>query len=141
MNGGGVKCWGAGFLGQLGNGLRLDQRTPNDVLRFADQTIVLRPSKPAGAIAQGAVATFTAITRPLRAKGSPAAAVRFEVYRQVNGAWRLVSGRNVATDATGRATLLWTFSLAGQWYVRARALADATYGASAWSPSIRYTVR
>jgi hypothetical protein len=111
------------------------------VLRFADQTIVLQSSKPAGTIAQGAIVTFTAVVRPLRTPGSPAATVRFEVYRQVSGVWRVVSVRNVTTNAAGRATLPWTFSAGGAWSVRARALADATYGASAWSPSIQYRVR
>jgi hypothetical protein len=69
------------------------------------------------------------------------ATVRFEIYRQDNGVWRLAARRDVAADATGRASLRWTFVTTGSRYVRAKALANATYAASPWSSLVRYTVR
>lgn len=46
-----------------------------------------------------------------------------------SGAWP--RGRSEIADATGRATLRWTFSPAGSWYVGARALVNPNYAAIA----------
>ena len=104
------------------------------------QTIALRGSKPTGTISRGTAVTFTATVRPLPPAGTHAS-VRFAVYRRVNGTWRMASQRTVVAGSTGRATLRWTFSTAGSWYVKAQAPANATYAASQWSSLIRYSVR
>jgi hypothetical protein len=141
---GGVKCWGSNGNGQLGNGFATGYRTsvttPVNVIGLsARQTIAVHPSRAAGTIARGKVVTFSATVKPVQPAGSHAT-VRFELYRKVSGLWKLAVGRSVIASATGTATLRWTFSTAGSWYLRARALANPTFAASAWSSRISYTV-
>jgi hypothetical protein len=95
---------------------------------------------PAGTIARGTAVTLTATVRPLSAAGTRAT-VRFTINHLVGGVWRQSTHRDVTASATGRATLRWTFSTAGSWYIRAKALENATYAASAWSPRFYHTVR
>jgi hypothetical protein len=84
--------------------------------------------------------TFSATVNPVGpARDHPT--VRFEIYRQDNGVWRLAARRDVAADSTGRATLRWSFVTTGSRYVRAMALANATYAASPWSSRVHYLVR
>ena len=137
---GSVKCWGSNAHGQLGNGTRIGSGVPVDVDFTTYQTIALRASKPAGTIAPGTVVTLSASARPLGPAGERAT-VRFEIYRKDSGVWRLAARRDVNADAIGRATLRWTFATTGARYVRARALANATYGASGWSTKVLYSVR
>ena len=139
MNRGGVKCWGYNGYGQLGNGTRTNSKVPVDVDFATHQTIALRASESAGTIVPGTAVTFSATVRPLGPSGERAT-VRFEIYRLDAGVWRLAARRDVAADATGRASLRWTFVTTGSRYVRAQALANAAYAASRWSPRINYTV-
>ncbi len=139
-SGGGVKCWGWNSSGQLGTGRSTNSRVPVDVDFATHQTIDLRASKPAGTIAPETAVTFSATVGPLGPAGDRAT-VRFEIYRQDGGVWRRAAHRDVVADATGRATLRWTFVTTGPRYVRATALANVTYAASPWSARLHYTVR
>lgn len=136
-----LKCWGDNSSGQLGFGTATDEPVlvPVNVLSLAAQTIALSATKAQGKISRGTSISFTATARP-PTSGGVRPSVRFAVYRLAGGAWRLAVQKTVVTGSTGRATLRWTFSTAGSWYVKAMALGNAAVSPSPWS-SLRYTVR
>jgi hypothetical protein len=103
------------------------------------QTILLRPSTPAGAIARGTTVTFTATVLPLWPSGARAT-VRFLVKHRTTGAWIVVDQRDVRTEAAGLATLRLTLSAAGSWVVRAQALDNEHSTASRWSANLVYSM-
>ena len=138
--GGGVKCWGSNRYGQLGNGTRTNSNVPVDVDFSTHQAIVLNASEPPRTITSGTTVTFSAGVDPLAPVGARVI-VRFEIYRQDNGVWRLAARRDVAAGENGLATLRWTFVSTGSRYVRAKALANAIYAASGWSLRLHYSVR
>ena len=109
-----------------------------DLVAVERYTIDLRSSEPEGMIAAGTTVMFSATVSPI-GPADDGPTVRFEIYREDGGEWRIATSRDVAADATGRASLSWTFVTTGSHYVRAMAPANATHAASAWIP-LRYTV-
>jgi hypothetical protein len=135
-----VMCWGHGNLGELGYGRTSNSAVPVAVDFATHPTIVLRSSKPAGALPLGTTVTFTATVSPPEAAGVHPR-VRFVISRLVEGVWRTAASRDVTVDASGRATLRWGFLTVGERLVRARVVKDAIYAWSAWSRPLQYTVR
>jgi hypothetical protein len=104
------------------------------------QTIVLRPTNKAEkAVRKGTTVTFHATVRP--AWDDVRTAVTFLVYRKVDKKWAVAARRVVKTGASGVASLRWTFTRTGQWYVRAAAGATPANAASLPSQAERYRVR
>lgn len=103
------------------------------------QTLVLRPAPgPTRAVRAGTRVAFTATVRPIGSIAPPR--VTFAVWHLVGGRWQRVTMRTVGADASGRATLAWTFTARGSWYVRAMATPTTVNANSAWSALDRYSV-
>jgi alpha-tubulin suppressor-like RCC1 family protein len=140
---GGVVCWGVNSRGELGDGTTGTRLPPVNVEFSLRQTTNLRASRPPATIARETTVTFTATVRPVAHSGVRAL-VRFVVHYSVSHhppAWVVVVERDVRADATGRASISWTFSTAGSWRVAAQALANENYAASKWSANLLYGVR
>jgi hypothetical protein len=106
------------------------------------QIAIFRPTnsgtvKP---IARGTSITFVTTVRPARAE-LPPARVSFVFYRKLSGVWVLVAKRDVIANAVGQAVTTWTFSPAGEWYVRSIANPTPYNANSVWSAVERYNVR
>jgi hypothetical protein len=100
-------------------------------------------------IRRGTVVAFATTVRPILPELEPAR-VTFLISHRVSGAWKLVSWRYVAVDASGVARLSLKFGGAGEWYVRSSAgarwigdpeTAPAVSWASRPTPIARYSVR
>lgn len=106
------------------------------------QLVLLRPTSGGSVrtIGAGTRVTFTGTVRPIGPTLAPAK-LTFGFWRRVDGRWVSVAKRDVGADATGRATLTWTFASRGEWYVRAVANPTQTNANSYWSPVERYSVR
>ncbi len=126
---------------RFGGGPALPAATSYPVRIVVRQTLALVASPhPPQRIVHGTTVTFTSIVRPAGA-AFPHATVSYVVYRRVGAAWVLYRRISVTGDATGKARLVWRFSLPGSWYVRSSALATPSNAQSASSAVARYDVR
>ena len=91
-------------------------------------------------VTRGTSVIFTTVLRPDR-PGLPAPRATFRVYRWSGSAWALYRTVVTTADASGVASLRWTFGAVGSWY--ATSMADPTpYNAnSVWTAPLRYDVR
>jgi hypothetical protein len=111
------------------------------VLVTTIQRLSLSGSVPSGrTVSRGKVLAFTATVGPTGA-GVARPKVRFEIYQRVGSRWVLSLGWTVSANSAGQWTTRVNFAYAGSWTVRARALATTTCATSAWSTSLKYTVR
>jgi len=111
------------------------------VLVTTIQRLSLAGSVPSGrTVSRGKVLAFTATVGPTDA-GVARPKVRFEIYQRVGSRWVLSLGWTVSANSAGQWTTRVNFAYAGSWTVRARALATTTCATSAWSTSLKYTVR
>jgi hypothetical protein len=105
-------------------------------------TATLASSVPSGrTVTRSTRILLTETIRPVGADVARGRA-RFDLYLLVGSTW--VRKRTLyayADPATGRARATVTLPSAGRWWVRSRAEATATNGASAWTSGFRYPVR
>jgi hypothetical protein len=104
--------------------------------------IILRPTNfgAVKVIGLGTSRTFTATARPNRPE-LPQARADFVVYRFSSGSWHRVFERVVAVNrTTGVATLTYTFSSRGKYYVRAQLVPTPVNANSGWTRIERYDV-
>jgi len=106
------------------------------------QLAVLRPTNAGRtrAVALGQAIIFTTLVRPARSDVPPGTAA-IEIYRRVNGAWRLVRTESARPDASGSASISVTFDQAGDWYVRAQARPTPRNANSFWTAPEQFLVR
>lgn len=88
-------------------------------------------------VTAGTRLTYTATVEPAASHDRPR--VTFFVYQKVRGAWVLRTQRTVLASAAGVARYARSWSTRGEWYIRARVLADG-YNASNNSPIRRIRV-
>jgi len=98
--------------------------------------VTLAPSAPR-TVKKGTAITYTARVTPVPAAS---ATVLFLFYTYVGGAWTYSTSTSVPVDASGVATLAWTWGTAGRWYAIATAPTTAYY-AQGSSRTVRVTVR
>ena len=105
------------------------------------QVLQLRPTALGKVknVRAGTSVTFVGTVRPIGPTLAPAR-VTFQFWRLVNGKWVFLTKRDVNADASGKASIPWTFTSRGQWYVRAVADPTLTSANSSWSPPERYLV-
>ncbi len=114
----------------------------NQVRTVVRQLAVMRPTNSGSVktINRNTSITFTTTVRPARPELA-LAKVTFFFYRYSSGAWRFVTARNVFIDSAGLARTTFTFSTAGQWYVRSKANPTPYNANSILTPVERYSVR
>jgi hypothetical protein len=107
-----------------------------------DATAVLRSSIPTGrTVGRTTKITLTETIRPV-GEDVAAGRARFDVFLRVGTSW--VRKRTLYANAvktTGVARIVTTLPTYGSWWIRSRAEATATNGASPWTAGFRYTVR
>jgi len=99
------------------------------------ETCTLKPmnSSPR-TVTAGTSATFTATVRPARSD-LPKASVVFQVYVKTGSTWVLYKSVTKVIDDAGVASLAWTFTTNGSWYVRAQAQPTSVNSNSFWTPN------
>ena len=115
--------------------------TSNEVRTVVRGLAVMRPTNNGSvkSIARNSSITFTTTVRPARPE-LPPSTVSFFFYRQVSGAWQLATRRDIVATSAGLATTTFTFSTAGQWYVRSQAGPTPYNANSVFTPVERYGV-
>jgi hypothetical protein len=112
----------------------------NQVRTVVRQIALLRPThRGVTSIPRGRTVTFTTTVRPSRPELTPAS-VTYWIYVSQGGTWRLFARRNVSAGTSGIATLSWTFSTSGLWYVRSMANPTPYNANSVQSPIEQYRV-
>ena len=106
------------------------------------QIALLRPDNAGKTVlvSAGRRITFTTTARPARPE-LPAPSVIYRVLRLVGRSWVPFWEGRVRTATNGTATLTWTFSTPGSWYVTSMAAPTPYNANSAWSAPQRYDVR
>jgi hypothetical protein len=115
--------------------------TSNEVRTVVRGLAVMRPTNNGSVktIARNSSITFTTTVRPARPE-LPPSTVSFFFYRQVSGVWQLDTRRDVVATSAGLARTTFTFSAAGQWYVRSQAGPTPYNANSVLTPVERYSV-
>ena len=107
-----------------------------------DATAVLRSTIPTGrTVGRTTKITLTETIRPVGADVA-AGRARFDFFLRVGTSWvrkRILYAN--AAKTTGVARIVTTLPTSGSWWIRSRAEATATNGASPWTAGFRYTVR
>ncbi|MGC8635325.1 MAG: G1 family glutamic endopeptidase [Candidatus Limnocylindrales bacterium] len=91
-------------------------------------------------VTRGTSVTFTTVLRPDRPE-LPAPVATFRVYRWSGSTWALYRTVVTTADASGVASLRWTFGAVGSWYVTSVADPTAYNANSVWTAPLRYDVR
>jgi hypothetical protein len=115
--------------------------TSNEVRTVVRGLAVMRPTNNGStrSISRNSSITFTTTVRPARPE-LPPSTVSFFFYRQVSGVWQLATRRDVVATSAGLARTTFTFSTAGQWYVRSQAGPTPYNANSVLTPVERYSV-
>jgi hypothetical protein len=115
--------------------------TSNEIRTVVRQLAVMRPTNNGStkSISRNSSITFSTTVRPSRPELTPAT-VTFSFYRQVSGAWQLVTSRAVPVDSAGVARTTFKFTTAGHWYVRSQAGPTPYNANSIPTPVERYSV-
>jgi hypothetical protein len=115
--------------------------TSNQVRTVVRQLAALRPTNSGStrSISRNTSVPFTTTVRPARPELAPPK-VSFLFYRQVSGAWQLVTTREVVVDSAGLARTTFQFTSSGQWYVRSQAGPTPYNANSVPTPAERYSV-
>ena len=108
------------------------------------RTVVRQIALPRGntarrAISGGTTVTFATVIRPDRTD-LPSPRATFRVYHWTGSTWALYRTVVATADTYGVASLRWTFSTRGLWYVRSMANPTPYNANSVWSTPQRFSV-
>lgn len=115
----------------------------SDVVRVVvRQVVVVKPTSSGKTtiLSTGRQVTFTLSVRPSRPE-LLRTTFTLAVYRLVSGRWQRFTTRDVPVGTYGDSSHTWTFSTAGEWYVRGIANPTPDNANSVWSRVERFSVR